>query len=181
MTLLESLILFLPAGIANTAPVLANKIPGLRFWKTPLDFGKSYSGKRIFGANKTWRGTVIGTAAGGLTSLLIHLINPQLIEHVRIAPFMPGVEMVVIGATLGFGALYGDAVGSFFKRQFNIPAGQSWFPFDQIDYIIGAIMATLPFSLFSLIDMAVILVVYFVLHLLVAYLAYKLKLKKQPI
>jgi hypothetical protein len=34
---------FLPAGVANAAPVFANKIPVLNRWKTPMDFGKSYN------------------------------------------------------------------------------------------------------------------------------------------
>ena len=52
---------FLPAGIANMSPVLASRISWLKSWDTPLDFGKSFRGKPIFGKNKTWRGIVFGT------------------------------------------------------------------------------------------------------------------------
>jgi CDP-diglyceride synthetase len=61
---------FLPAGIANMSPVLANKIPGINQWKTPLDFGKSWRGKRIFGNNKTWRGLIFGTLIASLVGLI---------------------------------------------------------------------------------------------------------------
>ena len=51
---------FLPAGVANMAPVFADKIPALRNWTLPLDFGHKFHGKRIFGDNKTWRGLLLG-------------------------------------------------------------------------------------------------------------------------
>ncbi len=169
---LEALWLFLPAGVANAVPVLANRVPLLNRWKTPMDFGGSYRGKRITGNNKTWRGVVLGVFAAGVTgslqAALTHRSEPLAIWF-------------FIGAIMGFGALYGDAVESFLKRQLGVPAGHSWFPFDQIDYIIGALIAVAPLRLFSLSEMATILVSYFGLHLVVAYMAYLLKLKDRPI
>ena len=61
---------FLPAGLANGAPVIANKVPLINKWITPLDFGKTWGGKRIFGSNKTWRGLVVGGLTGGVASLV---------------------------------------------------------------------------------------------------------------
>jgi CDP-diglyceride synthetase len=34
----------------------------------------------------------------------------------------------------------GDAVKSFFKRRLGITPGKSWFPFDQLDFVLGAIL-----------------------------------------
>ena len=57
--------IFLPAGAANAAPVWANKIRWLKDWQAPLDFGKTFRGKRLFGQNKTWRGLFFGCLAAG--------------------------------------------------------------------------------------------------------------------
>lgn len=179
--LLAGLIVFLPAGVANASPVLANKIPILNRWQTPLDFGKSYRGKRIFGSNKTWRGVITGTVMGGLAAIVIYQLFPAAYNQLALMSLVPGLEVFFIGLLLGFGALYGDAAESFLKRQHGVPAGQSWFPFDQLDYIIGGLVAVLPFGLFSWSQMGAILVIYFGLHLIVAYLAYLLGLKDRPL
>lgn len=169
---IAAILFFLPAGVSNMSPVLASRMPGLKNWKTPLDFGKSYRGKRIFGENKSIRGLVIGTIMGGLTAVIVSKLNANTI--VTIAPFWAG-------ALLGFGALAGDAIESFFKRRFGVKPGDSWFPFDQTDYIIGALLAVWPFVALPSWVVSTVFVVYFGLHLLVAYFAFRLGLKSKPI
>ncbi len=172
---------FLPAGVANASPVIANKIPILKLWKTPLDFGKSFKGERIFGQNKTWRGLLFGAFAGGVTASITYLIYPESINYVSVYTFMPIFDMFIVGAALGFGALLGDAIESFIKRRFGVKPGESWFPFDQIDYIIGGIIFATPFVILSLKTNVIILVTWFCAHLFWSYVAYKLKLKDKPI
>jgi CDP-2,3-bis-(O-geranylgeranyl)-sn-glycerol synthase len=128
---LMALLFFLPAGVANAAPVIANKIPLINKWQTPLDFGWSWHQRRLLGNNKTWRGIFTGTFLAGVTGWLLYpLINPAESRG----------EIVIISLLMGFGALMGDAIESFIKRQRGVPAGHSWFPFDQIDYIIGGLL-----------------------------------------
>jgi CDP-2,3-bis-(O-geranylgeranyl)-sn-glycerol synthase len=167
-----AILFFLPAGISNMSPVLANKIPGLNHWKTPLDFGKRYKGTRIFGDNKSLRGLVVGTVMGGVTAVVVSKLNANTV--VTVPPLTAGL-------LLGFGALMGDAIESFFKRRSGVKPGDSWFPFDQTDYILGGLLAIYPFVPLPLWVIATILVVYFGLHLVVAYLAYLLGLKDKPI
>ncbi len=169
-------ILFLPAGIANMTPVLGNKIPWLARWKTPLDFGKTYKGKRIFGANKSWRGIVTGTVCGGLTSLFV---TSGLSWNFILS--RPGLHLFLFGAWIGFGALLGDAIESFFKRQKGVPSGHSWFPWDQLDYIIGAILFSLVFVREPLDVYLAVFGVFFGLHLLVSYIGFLLGFKDKPI
>ena len=169
---LVALLFFLPAGVANMMPVLVSRIPMLAGWTTPLDFGHSYKEHRIFGSNKTWRGLVFGTIAAGITGLLIYDFYPIAASN-SIALWQ--------SLAMGAGALIGDAVESFFKRQRGIGPGSSWFPFDQTDYIIGGLLFSLPFGLPSTDFIPIIFGTYFGLHLLFSYIGYRLKLKDKPL
>lgn len=178
---LRALLLFLPAAVANGLPVLANHIPGLRNWHTPVDFGKYYRGRRILGDHKTWRGLVTGTIGGMMTGALIYAAYPSLVHHFADIPFTPLLEMIIIGGVLGFGALAGDVAESFFKRRRNVLSGQSWFPFDQIDYIFGGLLFVWPLVNLSAAQAVLIVMVYFCVHLIASYIGYLLKLKDKPV
>lgn len=174
--LLFAFLIFLPAGMANMSPVFANRMPVLRKWDAPLDMGRSFRGKRLLGANKRWRGLVFGTLVGMVTAI---------IEFVLITRFLVSPTSLVViglaGALMGFGALLGDAVESFFKRQAGVKPGHSWFPFDQIDYIIGGLLLSYPIIGWPL-DLALtVFVLYFGLHLLASYIGFLIGLKEKPI
>ena len=172
-TWFEAFLFFLPAGLANMAPVLFNKVPLYNKWDTSLDFGKSFRGKRIFGDNKKWRGLIAGVAVGKLAGIIIF---PHLF------PEMSYFWHAWLGALLGFGALMGDAVESFFKRQVGKKPGDAWFPFDQTDYIIGGLLAaSVMVPLNHWWQAGSILVIYFGLHLIVSYIGHHLKFKDKPI
>lgn len=168
--LLNAFIFFLPAGVANLTPVLVSRIPMLESWTAPLDFGRSYKDKRLFGSNKTWRGLICGTVAAGLTGYLLHDLAPGFTT-----------PSILQACAMGAGALLGDAVESFFKRQRGIGPGSSWFPFDQTDYIIGGLLLALPFGLPDSDYIPLIFGLYFGLHLLFSYIGFVLKLKDKPI
>lgn len=169
---LAAVLFFLPAGVSNMAPVLANRLPIIKNWNTPVDFGAKLAGERLLGDNKRWRGIVSGALLGGVTAVIVSKLNANTI--VTIAPFWAGV-------LLGFGALVGDAVESFFKRRAGIKPGNSWFPFDQTDYIIGGLLTIYPFVQLPGWVILTILVVYFGLHVVFAYVGYLLGLKDKPI
>jgi len=175
--IVDALLFFAPAGIANASPVIANKIPLLNQWDTPLDFGKSWRGKRIFGDNKRWRGIITGTLVGGLVAY----IEAVTVFKVGFnAPWQLTLSFAT-GLLLGFGALLGDAVESFFKRQFGVAPGKNWFPFDQIDYIVGGLAVSFPFVHVTLVGYFWVFVVWFCMHLIFSYIGYLLHLKDSPI
>ena len=127
--------LLLPAGLANMAPVLFKWIPILNF---PIDFNKKFKNKPIFGTNKTCRGFLFGIIVSILVVLMqsllyAHTKNISLIDYSQTNPYL-------LGFLFGFGALFGDLIESFFKRQMGVGSGKPWFPFDQIDWIIGALL-----------------------------------------
>lgn len=174
---------FLPAGGANMAPIIAAHLPYLSKLNAPLDAGKKYRGKPVFGKNKTWRGLLSGIIAA---TVIVYL--QQLIWQSGSAGFLGDASTeyldyspLLLGLLFGAGALLGDAIESFFKRQRNVPAGSSWFPFDQIDYIIGGCLAVAVVARLGPLEYMLILVLWFVLHLLFSYIGYLLKLKAQPI
>jgi CDP-2,3-bis-(O-geranylgeranyl)-sn-glycerol synthase len=176
-----ALVFFLPAGLANGAPPIANKIPILKNWNAPMDFGKKIRGRRLFGEHKTWRGLLFGTFVAALTGLVINLFYPEFAHKLWVVPMTPAANMACLGALLGFGALIGDAVESAIKRQLNIKPGGSWFPFDQLDYIVGGLVfASLSVDLTPSQCLWVI-GVWFVIHLIGSYTGYLLKLKDRPI
>src|SRR6185369_16468061 len=59
---------FLPAALANMAPIFAAHTAALKKFDTPMDFGRTFRGRRILGDHKTWRGLVSGIVAA--TALL---------------------------------------------------------------------------------------------------------------
>ena len=163
------------------SPVFAKRLPLLNKWNTPIDFGKKYNSKRILGDNKTWRGIIFGTVTGGIIGWIIYLAEPNLLVNISLNQYFSESDAIIVGASLGFGALFGDAVESFFKRQKKIKSGNSWFPFDQVDYILGGLVLVYPFfGLTSTLALQVLLI-YFFLHLIISYIGYVVGLKDKPI
>lgn len=134
---------FLPAAIANSTPVPASKIKLLKPLGVPIDRGATFRNKPILGKNKTVRGVVAGTFMAIFVTCILWLF-------LKYVPFLQNIIMpnylqtnpIILGFLLGFGALFGDMTKSFVKRQFNVKPGGPWFPFDQIDYIIGCSIFT---------------------------------------
>jgi len=181
-SILSALWFFLPAGIANMVPVFGSKLPFLKKWNAPMDFGRTYRGHRLFGANKSWRGLVIGAAAAtAVIALQKYLFTRNLfiLEHSWI-DYRPA-SIWLLGPLFAVGALVADAVESFFKRQRGIAPGKSWFPFDQIDYIIGGIIFSLPIAILSFGTYIWVLAAWFGMHLVFSYIGYLIGVKEHRI
>lgn len=166
---------FLPAGVANVTPILVAKAPLLRDWNTPIDFGKSWRGARILGDHKTWRGLVCGVIAGTVVVILQPIIWDASYFGSSI------LALLALGAALSLGALAGDALKSFFKRRMSVPSGKSWFPFDQLDYIAGGLLLSLPIVSLTFSQYVSVILTWFGMHLLFSYLGYLSHFKKDPI
>ncbi len=175
--ILQALYYFLPALIANMTPPLFKK---LRLLKYPIDFNKTFRGKRMFGKSKTWRGLVLGTFCG----MLIFFIQIQLysIEWFRSISLVNYPQTTFwLGFLLSFGALFGDIVESFFKRQSGRDSSHTWFPFDQIDFIIGALLLSFLIFIPSWEIILMLFVISTLLSLLFHYLGYVLGVNKEKI
>lgn len=176
MTILQALYFILPAYLANMAPVLMKWIPAGDY---PVDRGRTWRGQRIFGDNKTYRGLISGSITGIITVFLQKKISPALYK-INIIQYdqLTISQIILVGLAFGLGALLGDLVKSFFKRQFDIMSGKIWFPFDQLDFVIGALLAVSLFYIPPIKHIIIIILITPPLHFLTNSAAYFIKLKK---
>jgi CDP-2,3-bis-(O-geranylgeranyl)-sn-glycerol synthase len=137
--IIQAFWLIIPAYIANASALL---IGG----GTPIDFGKTYKdGKRILGDGKTWRGLFVGTFVGVTAGfgLSVAAKYAALYEFpINLSDFTGFPMMIPLIFSICFGALLGDIIESFFKRRVGKDRGEDWIPFDQLDFIIGVLVAT---------------------------------------
>lgn len=211
--ILHALWVFLPAYVANMSPVFAAKI--VPRWSAPIDGGRMHrDGQRVLGPGKTWRGLAGGALFGAATAVAVAAIAPPYTSEALWngwdygqAGFEGGPigsdgdgaperaawwAVALFGAVLGFMALAGDAVKSYFKRRRQKDRGAPWVPFDQLDFVVfgllGMVLAAplLPsgWVAAALLDdwvvLATLLLLTPVLHFLVNVIGFWLKLKEVP-
>ncbi len=173
----------MPAGIGNVCPIFAANIPFIRLFSMPVDMGAKFNKKPLFGKNKTWRGLLCAVLAGALVGVFqMYIARIFAVDFTKFINFdYQSYLTIFLGSVLGLGAILGDLVESFFKRQFGIKSGKSWFPFDQLDYIVGACLLSSPLVILSVKLYVMIIIVWFLMHIIFSYLGYLVRLKKQPI
>jgi CDP-2,3-bis-(O-geranylgeranyl)-sn-glycerol synthase len=178
-TILEALWLLLPAGVANTVPVLAARYRWLPQLDRPLDGGLVFAGRRLLGQNKTWRGFLLGVLGASLTGLLQYfIVISAKIRDPFFAPYFSLFSALSFGAVIGLAALLGDAVKSFVKRRLGRLPGQSWAPFDQVDFIIGMLVVSVWYVALTPLHVFLALVIGGVGSYLTSFVGTKLKIKK---
>ncbi len=157
----QALTFIFPAYCANGLPVIAGGGPA-------LDFGRNFiDGRPIFGKNKTFRGFFFGLAIGTLMGFLESFVFSY---------------PALLGLLLSLGALCGDLAGAFLKRRLGLAPGDLLPVIDQVDFVVGAVLFSLPVALpFMSLELGIaVLVITPPLHLLTNFVAYKLGLKKNP-
>lgn len=169
---------FLPAGLANMTPIFAARLPYIKRLSFPLDGYITFRGKRLLGDHKTVRGLLSGI----LVAIGTVYLQQYAFEHVPLVRiFVPlnyvAINPLLFGLLSALGALGGDTVKSFFKRQLAIAPGKSWFPFDQMDYIVGGIALTAFYTQLTLVQYMLLFLIWFLLHPLATIIGYFLKLK----
>ena len=154
-----------PAYCANAAPVLFGG-------GHPVDFGRKFiDGKPIFGQNKTIRGFIAGLFIGTLVGWAQETLAPNI-----------GLEKgsVLLGLCLSLGALFGDLVGSFVKRRLDLKPGASFPVSDQIDFVLLALLFSLPVKPPTFLYAVLIIALTLPIHLLANVIAYLIRVKKRP-
>ncbi len=169
LLILKALYFFLPAYLANMFPSLAKNLPFLNYpvWEKKL------------GKNKTWRGVLIATLTGGLIFWL------QKIAYVKGFITWAVIDYsgfsLAFGFLMGFGAIFGDLIESYYKRKVNIPPGKPWMPFDQLDFVFGALILSFLVYVPKVSIILILLVLSPLLHLLFNRIGYWLKIQKNKL
>jgi CDP-2,3-bis-(O-geranylgeranyl)-sn-glycerol synthase len=159
LLIVEALKFIFPAYCANAVPVLAGG-------GKPMDFGKNFfDGKRVFGKNKTFRGFFFGLAIG----IAVGMVEWVLFSY-----------PLLFSVLTPLGALLGDLTAAFLKRRLGIAPGDLFPIVDQIDFVIGALLLSLPLAILYWELAVAVIIITPPIHLLTNFLAYKLKLKKKP-
>jgi CDP-2,3-bis-(O-geranylgeranyl)-sn-glycerol synthase len=138
--ILQAFWIVIPIYVANASAVIVGG-------GTPIDFGKTWrDGRRILGDGKTWRGLLAGTFLGMTAGFGLvvgaQYLNMNGYSYLGLTDFEGFPFMILILFSLCFGALFGDIVESFFKRRIGKDRGQDWIPFDQLDFLVGALVSS---------------------------------------
>lgn len=167
--LISSLYFILPAYFANMGPIVGNllRLPG----GIPIS-------KNLLGFHKTWRGFYMGYFLALLVLWLQYYIQTKGIFETYNLLNYENINLFLYAGLFGIGALTGDAVKSFFKRKLGIKPGGQWFPFDQLDFVIGTLIFLSPFFIPEWQTILTLIIITPILHLLTNVAAYKLKIKK---
>jgi len=174
--ILASIYLMLPAYFANMAPVLLKNY--LKFLAVPVDFNKKIGGKPIFGKHKTWRGIFVAC----IISMFVFYVQQYLYRFdifKEISLLNYSEHTLFLGFLLGFGAIIGDLIKSFFKRRFNIKPGAPWIPFDQLDFVTGALLFSSIIYLPPWNVILIILLISFFGHILMRHIGYWFGITKE--
>ncbi|MFX0101129.1 MAG: CDP-2,3-bis-(O-geranylgeranyl)-sn-glycerol synthase [Candidatus Hodarchaeota archaeon] len=191
-----SMWIIFPAYLANAVVVpLSNK---RKFH--PIDKGKSVAGNRILGDGKTIEGFFLGTGIGMFGGLVQLLVSPlfyfvskewhALYQSILIpASHLDAYLLFSVGfltriLVFPAGAMLGDILGSFIKRRLGVPRGENLPVLDQLDFILGVILFSLPFiplgGCFLQVNVVYIIVIIVLtpfIHRIINKLAYRLKIK----
>jgi CDP-2,3-bis-(O-geranylgeranyl)-sn-glycerol synthase len=127
----------IPALVPNSAAVVFG---GGR----PIDFGRSWKGRRILGDGKTWRGFIGGAGCGVLVGLL-QVAAVELWGMPAIWSFGPWPSAAIVVVCLGLGSMLGDSMGSFVKRRFGVDRGIKAPGLDQYNFVVGAVVLIIVF------------------------------------
>ena len=166
IAVLAAVYFMLPAYVAN--------LSGLAFGGgTPVDGGRECKdGRRLIGNGVTWKGlqngTIIGTLGGVILGIIgtfygdLSVLTGGIIDLHVYGSIFGGL---ILGFLMAFGALLGDAVGSFLKRRMGLDRGAPAPLMDQLDFVIGALILSLLVVQISWKFFIVIAVLSLVLHL----------------
>ena len=151
----ETLYIYLPAYLANAAPVIlggGGPLDGRRTW---------IDGEPLFGDHKTVRGTISGLVVGIIAGFIL--------------------RMPLKGVLLSVGAIGGDIIVSFIKRRLKLQPGAMFPVADQMGFIVFAVLLVSLVHPSPPWERAVaILVATLPIHYMTNVFAWALKLKSDP-
>jgi len=165
LLLLQSLYFFLPAYFANMSPVLLRWLP--------LGFPVQ---EKLFGPNKTWRGLTVAPLIAGLIFFLQKLLYAHGFTKLALIDYAD--FSLTLGFAMGFGAILGDLVKSYYKRKERVKPGERWFPWDQLDFVVGGLIGSFLVYVPPVEVAVILLIVSPILHIVTNHLGYWLRIRE---
>lgn len=147
--------------VANAAPVVVRQLLNDRYaW--PVDGGNRLADQQpLLGSSKTWRGII--------ASLVVTSLCAALLGH-----------PVYVGFVVSLFAIGGDLFSSFVKRRLRKEPSSMALGLDQVPESLFPAMIMAPGLGLSVIDVALLVITFFVAELMLSYLLYHLGLRKKP-
>jgi CDP-2,3-bis-(O-geranylgeranyl)-sn-glycerol synthase len=158
--LIQLLYFMAPAYAANMAP------PFVRYWR---GWNRPIS-RRWLGTHKT----VMGFGFGVVAAVIATFIQSRIAWDGALVPYQ---DWATLGLRFGVGAMAGDVAKSFVKRRTGIAPGDPWIPWDQIDFVLGALALVWGAAALSWVDLVTILLLSVAGHVLVNHLGYWLGIR----
>lgn len=186
MLILQLLVFALPVVVSAILHMVAVKLNWFPQLKIPIDAGKFYRDKRVFGDSKTWRGVILMVVFSILSTYMYAWIcsvsdSFNQFNILRFQMYSPAFY----GLLYGLGYTLAELPNSFLKRQKGVQEGKSLslgqIIIDQIDSPLGCLLLLAPFTDMTLTFFISGLFFYLLLHLFFNYLLYLLKLRKNPL
>jgi hypothetical protein len=135
------------AGFVHSAWL---RCPCSRPFARPIDLGRTFRGRRIFGANKMWRGLmVMPIAAAGAFAGLAYFRDELPSWLARGMWPLPPTSFALLGLVSGVAFMLAELPNSFLKRQLDVAPGQAptrlplaamCFVLDRVDSTIGVLL-----------------------------------------
>lgn len=148
-------------GAANSAPIVLKRVLGERL-AYPIDAGLILpDGHPLFGRSKTWRGLVGAVLLATLAAALVRLPWPA-------------------GPLAGAAAMAGDCLSSFIKRRLGFKPSSMALGLDQAPESLLPALACAAYMPLGVLDLAAILLLFFVGELAVSRLLFAGGLRDRP-
>jgi dolichol kinase len=137
------------AGVVHGFVIRKRLLPGL---VRPLDGGRTFRGRPVFGRNKTWRGLVVMSLVSTLIVLTQRLLSfHDAFRSVSVVDYR-AASTFALGLALGLGYSLAELPNSFLKRRLGIEPGRRarrrgalQYVVDQGDSAAGVVLALLLF------------------------------------
>ncbi len=179
------LLLLLALGVGLAAHGLCIRLGCARALARPIDCGRTWRGRRIFGENKTFRGIVAVGAGSGIGTGLVALLARAALPASPLAG-LGLTTALLLGLGSGAAAMLSELPNSFLKRRLDIPPGRAptrgaagalFLVLDQVDMLVGwwLVLAVLVRPTVGLVLGSV--VAWLVLHQAISALGYRLGMR----
>jgi CDP-diglyceride synthetase len=160
----------------------------LQSFSKPLDGGLVlHDGKRLFGANKTWKGVIGMIVFTAICTIVLNIFPEQPVAFGSGRSLNDITREGLYGALLGFAYILAELPNSYIKRRIDIAPGKNatgikgilFTIIDQADSIIGGAIVISIYTPMSFYRFWLLVLVASAIHYAINVLLYFIRLKSQ--